>query len=247
MIIQSLSGIRNMIYADDRENDSLLHRLFVAGGNRKIDPKGNVLVKRLPHGDYQMGDWLIEAKEINDLYRTILGIGTDGRTTNHQYSELCEVAEKPFLAIYGTKLKPYFKGRKPKAHEMKKEIAKMNRVIKSFKMVAYSHFPNLRIIEFINMEDFVEWLQVSHLKKQIGKTLTVAKRTKSLPTDPRLLALMGVQGITEEIATSLLNKFGSIPNLLKQQVRIKDLMAIRGVGSVTARRLKELRNTWQDV
>ena len=66
MIIQSLSGIRNMIYADDRENDSLLHRLFVAGGNRKIDPKGNVLVKRLPHGDYPMGDLVIEAKEIKD-------------------------------------------------------------------------------------------------------------------------------------------------------------------------------------
>lgn len=49
---------------------------------------------------------------------------------------------------------------------MKKEIAKMNRVIKSFKMVAYSHFPKLRIIEFVNMEDFVEWLQVSHLKSK---------------------------------------------------------------------------------
>lgn len=85
------------------------------------------------------------------------------------------------------------------------------------------------------------------LEKQIGKTLTVAKRTKSLPTDPRLLALMGVQGITEEIATSLLNKFGSIPNLLKTKVRIKDLMAIRGVGRVTARRLKELRTTWKDL
>jgi len=247
MIIQSVNPIRNMIYADDRENDALLHRLYVAAGNRKTDPKGNVLVKRLPHGDYQIGDWLIEAKEINDLYRTILGIGRNGRTINHQLSELCEVAEKPFLAIYGTQLKPYFKGRKPKAHEMRKEIAKMNRVIKSFKMVAYSHFPKLRIIEFVNMEDFVEWLQVSHLKKQIGKTLTVAKRTKSLPTDPRLLALMGVQGITEEIATSLLNKFGSIPNLLKTKVRIKDLMAIRGVGRVTARRLKELRTTWKDL
>lgn len=234
-----------MIYADDRENEALLHRLFLAGGDRKKDPKGNIMVKRLPHGDYQIGDWLIEAKEINDLYRTIMGIGRNGRTINHQLSELCEVSEYPILAIYGTQFKPFFKGRKPKQHEMQREIAKMSRVVKSFKMTAYSHFPKLRIIEFATMEDFIEWLTVSHLKKQMGKTLTVPKRTKHLPTDPRLLALMGVQGITEEIAISLLEKYGSIPNMLKTKVRMKDLMSIRGVGRITAKRIKELRNTWE--
>jgi len=230
-----------MIYADDRENEKLLHKLYMAAGNRKTDPKGDVMVKRLAHGDYQIGDWLIEAKEINDLYRTILGIGRNGRTINHQLSELCEVSEMPFLAIYGTQLKPYFKGRKAKAAEMSREIARMHRVIKSFKMTVYSHFPNIRVIEFATMDDFVEWLSVSHLKKQIGKSLTVSRRTKTLPTDPRMLALMGVQGITEEIAESLLKQYGSIPNLLKTKVRIKDLMKIRGIGRVTARRIKELR------
>jgi len=235
-----------MIYADDRENEKLLHKLFLSCGNRKTDPKGTVMVKRLNHGDYQIGEWLIEAKEINDLYRTILGIGRNGRTINHQLSEMCEVCEEPFLAIYGTQLKPYFKGRKPKAAELSREIARMHRVIKSFKMTVYSHFPKLRIIEFATMEDFVEWLSVSHLKKQIGKTLTVPKRTKHLPTDPRLLALMGVQGITEEIAVALLKKYGSIPNMLKTKVRMKDLMSIRGVGRVTARRIKDLRKEWED-
>lgn len=235
-----------MIYADDRENDKLLHKLFMAGGDRRQDPKGDVMVKRLPHGDYQIGDWLIEAKEINDLYRTILGIGRNGRTINHQLSEMCEVSEQPFLAIYGTKLKPYFKGRKAKAYEVAREVARMHRVIKSFKMTVYSHFPKIRVIEFATMDDFVEWLTVAHLKKQIGKSLSVPKRTKHLPTDPRLLALMGVQGITEEIATALLDKYGSIPNLLKTKVRLKDLMAIRGIGRVTARRIKSLRDTWID-
>ena len=234
-----------MIYADDRENEKLLHKLYLAAGNKKTDPKGEVMVKRMPHGDYQIGEWLIEAKEINDLYRTILGIGRNGRTINHQLSEMCEVSEYPFLAIYNTQLKPYFRGRKAKAAEMSREIARMHRVIKSFKMVAYSHFPKLRIIEFATMDDFVEWLSVSHLKKQIGKSLTVPKRTKHLPTDPRLLALMGVQGITEEIATALLLKYGSIPNMLKTKVRIKDLMKIRGIGRVTARRIKELRTEWK--
>lgn len=230
-----------MIYADDRENEKLLHKLYMAAGNRKTDPKGDVMVKRLAHGDYQIGDWLIEAKEINDLYRTILGIGRNGRTINHQLSELCEVSEKPFLAIYGTQLKPYFKGRKAKAAEMSREIARMHRVIKSFKMTVYSHFPNIRVIEFATMDDFVEWLSVTHLKKQIGKSLAVPRRTKTLPTDPRMLALMGVQGITEEIAEALLKQYGSIPNLLKTKVRIKDLMRIKGIGRITARRIKELR------
>ena len=233
-----------MIYADDRENEALLHRLFLAAGNRKTDPKGDILVKRLNYGDYIIGDWVIEAKEINDLYRTILGIGRNGRNITHQLQELCDTSDKPFLAIYGTQLKPYFKGRKARANEMSREIAKMNRVIKSFKMTVYSHFPKIRVIEFATMDDFVQWLTIAHLKKKMKQSLTVANRTKTPPDDPRLLALMGVQGITEEIATLLLNKYGSIPNLLKTKVKIKDLMAIRGIGRVTARRLKDLRKQW---
>jgi ERCC4-type nuclease len=235
-----------MIYADDRENEALLHRLFVAAGDRRQDPKGHVLVKRLNHGDYIIGDWCIEAKEINDLYRTILGIGRNGRTINHQLSEMCEVSDNPILAVYGTKLKPYFKGRRPKSHEMAREIAKMNRVIKQFKLTLYTHFPKIRLIEFTTMDEFVEWLCVSHTQKTIMKSLTVPKRTKTLPTDPRLLALMGIPGITEEVATALMVKFGSLPNILKTKVRIKDLMEIRGVGRVLARRIKTLRETWED-
>jgi ERCC4-type nuclease len=234
-----------MIYADDRENEALLHRLFLAAGNRKTDPKGDILVKRLNYGDYVIGDWVIEAKEINDLYRTILGIGRNGRNITHQLQELCDTSDKPFLAIYGTQLKPYFKGRKARANEMSREIAKMNHVIKSFKMTVYSHFPNIRVIEFATMDDFVQWLTIAHLKKKMKQSLTVANRTKTPTDDPRLLALMGVQGITEEIAGNLLLEYGSIPNLLKTKVKIKDLMAIRGIGRVTARRLKDLRKQWQ--
>lgn len=235
----------NMIYADDRENEKLLHKLFVACGNRKVDPKGEVMVKRLPHGDYILGEWVIEAKEINDLYRSILGIGRNGRTINHQLHELSESCDTPFLAIYGTQLKPYFKGRKAKAHEISREIAKMNRVIKSFKMTVYSHFPKIRIIQFTTMDEFVEWLAISHLKKQMTSSLKLNKKIKSLPTDPRLLALMGIQGISQDIAERLLEQYGSIPNLLKTKVRQKDLMKIKGVGRVLAKRIKDLRKEWK--
>ena len=40
-----------MIYADDRENEKLLHKLYAACGNRKVDPKGEIMVKRLQYGD----------------------------------------------------------------------------------------------------------------------------------------------------------------------------------------------------
>ena len=234
-----------MIYADDRENERLLHKLYMSAGNRRDDPKGNVVVKRLNHGDYILGEWMIEAKEINDLYRSILGIGRNGRTINHQLAEMCEVSDRPFLAIYGTQLKPYFKGRKPKAHEMKREIARMNRIIKSFKMTVYDHFPKIRVIEFATMDDFVEWLCVSHTKKKMNKTVRPPKRTKMLPTDPRVLALMGIQGITEDIAVSLLEKYGSLPNIMKTKVRQRDLMEIRGIGRVLARRIRNLRKEWE--
>tara|TARA_Y100001938_G_C7972792_1_gene370194 strand:- start:61 stop:765 length:705 start_codon:yes stop_codon:yes gene_type:complete len=233
-----------MIYCDDRENEALIHRLYLAAGDRRADPKGNVVVKRLNHGDYMVGKWLIEAKEINDLYRSILGIGRNGRTINHQLSEMCEVSEEPFLAVYGTQFKPFFKGRKPKSHEVAREIAKMNRVVKSFKMTLYSQFPKIRLVEFNSMDDFVEWLCVSHTKKRMAQALTPPKRTKSMPTDPRLLALMGIPGVTEAVATDLLNKFGGLPQMLRSKVRIRDLQQIRGVGRVLARRIKSLREPW---
>ena len=95
------------------------------------------------------------------------------------------------------------------------------------------------------MDDFVEWLAVSHLKKQMGSTLKPTTRIKSLPTDSRMLALMGIQGVSQDIAERLLDQYGSIPNLLKTKVRLKDLMKIKGGGRVLARRIKGLRKEWK--
>jgi ERCC4-type nuclease len=95
------------------------------------------------------------------------------------------------------------------------------------------------------MDEFVEWLAISHLKKQMTSSLKLNKKIKSLPTDPRLLALMGIQGISQDIAERLLEQYGSIPNLLKTKVRQKDLMKIKGVGRVLAKRIKDLRKEWK--
>ena len=66
----------------------------------------NVKVCRMASADYQIGKWGIEAKEINDLYRSILGIGRN-RTIVAQLRDLQENYENPVLLVYGTKLKPW--------------------------------------------------------------------------------------------------------------------------------------------
>lgn len=233
-----------MIYADDRENEKVLHRLYAKVGDRKTDTKGQCVVKRLSVGDYIIGQYGIEAKEINDLYRSILGIGRNGRTVKHQLQELCDTFEYPILAVYNTTLKPYFKGRKPTRQETANEILRQKRIIKSFKMTLYSQFPKVRMIEFSDMDEFVEWLAILNMNSEMRKTMHNIAKEKSKPEDPRLLALMGVQGITEEIAVALLEQYGSMGELLKTKVKQKDLMKIKGIGRVTARRIKALSKRW---
>ena len=110
-------------------------------GDKKVDPKGHVEIKRLPSADYIMGEWGIEAKEINDLYHSILGHGRS-RTIVGQLMDLQDNFEKPMLLVYGTKLKPYVKyGGKRAAMQ---EMAKMQRVIKTFKQDFHLKFPKIK-------------------------------------------------------------------------------------------------------
>lgn len=236
-----------MIYADDRENEVLLHRLRAKVGDRRDDPKGQCVVKRLREGDYIIGPYGIEAKEINDLYRSILGIGRNGRTIKHQLAELCEAVEVPILAIYNTQLKPYFKGRRPTGPERAREIAKQQRIIKSFKHLLYAQFPKVRMIEFATMDEFVEWLATMNIQDAVrGRPAIMENRNKRQPSeDPRIAALAGIPGITEEIAENLLNEFGGLRGLLRTRNKQKDFMRVKGVGRVTARRLKQFGKTWE--
>ena len=144
--------------------------------------------------------------------------------------------------MYNTTLKPYFKGRKPKRQEVAREILRQQRVIKSFKMTLYSKFPKVRLIEFSDMNEFVEWLAILNMNSAMrGKFTPVIKE---LPDDPRLRVLMSIQGINEKIATDILKQYGSLPELLKAKTTQKDLMKIKGVGRTIARKIKELRHAW---
>ena len=57
-----------MLLIDDRENPKVINKLLMRLGEE------NTQVLRMASSDYRIGSWGIEAKEINDLYRSILGL-----------------------------------------------------------------------------------------------------------------------------------------------------------------------------
>ena len=86
-----------MLLIDDRENPKVINKLLMRMGEE------NTQVLRMASSDYRIGSWGIEAKEINDLYRSILGLGRNGRTIVHQLRELQNDFDNPMLVVYGTK------------------------------------------------------------------------------------------------------------------------------------------------
>jgi ERCC4-type nuclease len=233
-----------VVYVDDRENDLVIHKLIARLGDKKIDPKGHMQIKRLPTADYIMGEWGIEAKEINDLYHSILGHGRS-RTIVGQLMDLQENFEHPVLAVYGTKLKPYVKYRGGGA--VAQEMMKMKRVIKVFKQDFLLRFPKIKYMQVDSMDDFVDYIVNMHNKLRIAGHHTWDKdlyrlKCASPNADPRIAALAALPGITEHMANDLMSKFGSIPNLLRARRTQAALMTIKGIGRQKAKLILSLRD-----
>jgi|TARA_R100000458_G_C8277851_1_gene253576 ERCC4-type nuclease len=230
-----------VIYADDRENQTLLHALIARLGDSDYDRKGLVSIRRLNAGDYILGDWGIEAKEINDFYRSILGIGRT-RNLNAQLADLCEAFETPMLVVYGTKLKPYFRGKVARA-KVAQEIGKMRGVITNYKMNLYARFPSIRYMEFATMDEFVDWLATSHNRLTVRGALGAprkSRRGRKASTDPRIIALSSIPGVSDESAKLLLSNFGTLKNIFLAKRTIKEFNEIPGISRITARRLKDM-------
>ena len=235
-----------MLLIDHRENSKLIHKLLVKMGDAKTDPKGEAQVLTMKSADYVLGDWGIEAKEINDLYRSILGIGRS-RTIVGQLNDLCATYEKPFLVVYNTELKPWFHGRRPSAKELGEERRKMAAVINSFKLTMHQRFPNLHFMQLSTMDDFVEWLYTNHRQNVIAKIKPPKAHIPEQPVitndDDRLKVLMGC-GVNREQATALLIKYSSIPVILQKKTRQKDMVACANITSKQAKRILSLRKDY---
>jgi len=226
-----------MLLIDDRENDKVINKLLMRMG------KNEVKVCRMKASDYTMGTWGIEAKEINDLYRSIMGFGRT-RTIVDQLHDLQESCENPFLVVYGTELKPYIPGRRPNAKLISVEMTRMKKVIKQFKTLFYQRFPKIKYMEVATMDDFVEWLVVNHTQQGMAQTRHAYKEQKAIQKselDSRIQILSSVEGITVGQAEALLEKFGSIPNILRGKTTQKQLMEIHGINRRKARAILSLR------
>ncbi len=229
-----------MLVVDDRENDLLKHKLLAAMGE-------HIKIKRLISADYIIGEIGIEAKEINDLYHSIMGHGRS-RTIVGQLHDLNENFERPMLVVYNTKLKPYVRGGGRAA--IARELRKMHAVIKKFKQNFAIQFPNIQYMELSTMDDFVDWLNAMHHNMRIrGVTIAEPKeitRTSNRNIDPRIAALSSIEGISERAAHDLLSHFGSIPRILRSRTSQRQLMEIDGIGRKRAKAILSLRDRYPD-
>lgn len=159
-----------MLVVDHRENEKVIHELIMRLGDAKTDPNGKVWVCQLKTGDYIIGDWIIEAKEINDLAGSITGIGRS-RTVAAQLRDMEESNQDkvPWLVVYGeTKdLKPWVPKKGQRNMKQAKVVAKARQkgTISAFKKGFCIRFPHIRYFHLEDIKGFVEWLVETYKQK----------------------------------------------------------------------------------
>jgi len=234
-----------VVVIDDRENPKVINKMLVAFGDRRHNPAGQAEVKRLKAADYIIGDIGIEAKEINDLWISILGIGRS-RTIYAQLSDLCEAFERPMLVVYGTKIKVYQRPGAPRQNP-RQVHARANNVIKAFKQELYHRFPQIQFMQLNSMDEFVEYIAKVHHLQAIGQRLTAPLEVRKTPSglDPRVACLAAIPGLTTVHAEAILEKFGSIPKLLRAKTTQSSLMEIDGIGRKKAQTILSLRDLYE--
>ena len=228
-----------MLVMDDRENPVVIEKIKEKMGD-------SCSVKRLISADYIIGNIGIEAKEINDLFRSIMGYGRT-RTIVNQLIDLEENYEKPMLVVYGSLLKPYIHGGRPTPQKIAQEKTRMKKIINSFKATFYQRFPNILYMELNSMDDFVNFLITNHTQLHlVGKAKEIHTKTllNKESVDARISVISSIEGITNNHAELLLKKFGSIPKILNSRQTQKNLMEIDGIGRQKAKRILDLRKKW---
>ena len=232
-----------MLMVDDRENPVIIQKILAKCGDSELEKTGFAKVCRMKSGDYVIGKTGIEAKEINDLYHSIMGHGRT-RTIVAQLVELQETFENPMLVVYNKKLKPMKKGRHLGGVEAVREIARMVAVIKKFKREFYSNFPRIKYMELDSMDEMVDFLAGTHYQATVKGISKPTLRSNSKPAiDNRVAALSAVRGVSIKNAQDLLNKFGSLPKILRSRTTQKQLMSVKGIGRAKAKAILNLRNS----
>tara|TARA_R110000787_G_scaffold262120_1_gene367451 strand:- start:317 stop:1039 length:723 start_codon:yes stop_codon:yes gene_type:complete len=237
-----------VLFVDDRENPKVSNQVLMALGDNSLNESGQARLERLPVGDYTIPDmgWGMEAKEINDLYNSIMGHGRS-RTVHAQLVDLADNFDVAFLVVYGTQLKPFVRGRKPTRKEIAIQIQRMELTIKKFKETLHIRHPKIKFMQVDTMKDFVEWVKTNYTQMIIqGKRNNNPFLSGGVmaETDPRVRMLCGVQGVTPKIARDLLERHNSLSKILDKKMTQKELMKTNGVTRQRARLLKAASNLW---
>lgn len=229
-----------VLLIDDRENPKVINQLLMNMGDRSLDNKGQAKVCRMESADYVIGELGIEAKEINDLYNSIVGRGRN-RTINDQLIDLENSYKKAMLVVYGTELKPFIRG-KATRQMYAQQMQRMKQVILNYKMEFHKRFPNIQYMQFDTMDEFTTFLHKAAMTESVSSVASSRLPKKS--SDPRIQALSSLPGISVKIAKDLLHHFGSIPRMMRSRVTQSEFMKVKGIGRQKARMLMRLRESY---
>jgi len=211
---------RLLIFVDDREVRSNVIDEFEAY-SLKIRQPINIVIKRLEEGDYICGDNMIERIDVREFKNKLV----DGRletqlqkyTTVKHKCTMIVVGDGEKKVRIGGKMIPIIDGRTRKA--MVTMLAKYNSC-------------GITALQLKNTREFVQYCMRLFMYDIINKPKykIVSNIPKNEETTIRML--MGIQGIGQELATLITEKFKSMEELVHASVEDLALVTSPKTGSV---------------
>lgn len=204
------------IQADDREQQGGILELL------QQHAQVNLVIKRMPYGDYLVDNWLIvERKQIQDLITSII----DGRLFL-QAQKLSQSSYQPLIII---------EGRASDIQSNKMDRRSILGALASIGLVF-----GITVLRTTNQQETVELLRyAAQQKSRIQKQAIIrcGYRPKSA-YKRQLYLLQGLPGVGVSLAKSLLLHFGSIRSVM--QATIMQLQEVEGIGVNKAKQIVQL-------
>lgn len=199
-----------MILVDVREPERIVEMLKSMGvelHTRRLSIADYVIT----HSSYSIA---VERKDANDYLNSIL----DGRLFDQVYN-LSKSYEVSFICIIGT----------PDFVRLKKEA-----FLGSLLSIALKTKGRVVPVQFENEFDFCLALKLLNRQVENGK-VTAFPMLRKFKVEDSIAMLTAIPGIGVEKARRLLNRFGSVYNIVNAS--IADLMKVEGIGEKQAKRI----------
>jgi len=215
---------------DSRENSKLSNNVIMLANKARVE----VERKFIEVGDYINNDICIEAKSVSDFYYSV----KEKRMFN-QISNMEDNYDNCILVIHG------------KLSELGTHLKVDHNVLTKMKrrmlgaMSAITLSTKTKVLWVPSHKDAAEFIVACFYNEDrevdLSKMLPKKKRTD----DVRVDLLIQIKGITQEKAKLLLEKYGSLANITKSDV--KSLMTVEKIGKITATKIIEALNDEKEV